>query len=357
MRLKGLCESLKPGDDSRATGATAGFLVLPSFSPSSFFNLEIIPMPRTYEELLGEFDYERNVFGKDDDRKVVAVLIDKTVVTGKAREDELESGLTYLFRGYWAEHPRYGKQFQFHSFGVAQPVGQRGTVSYLTRGPGIGRKRAQQIWEIYGQDALEAIRERPKEVAAKVKRLTEEQAREAATYFQTHKDREIVTRDLEELLAGGGFPKKLIEKLIEKWGAKAVELIRENPFRLMVFKNVGFGKADKLYLQLGGNPTTPERLGWCVHNALHKDREGHTWRPFEFGTQSIKQAVAGADTQPTFGIFTFGILWAKTYGHIHARIDEKGREWIAEGDRAATEAKLANQVHRALIEGGNEQCV
>lgn len=303
-------------------------------------------MPRTYEELSGIFDYEQNVFGKDEDRAIVGRLEDSTTVRGKAREGELETGLTYLFRGFWTEHPRYGRQFQFHSFGVAQPVGQRGTVAYLTRGPGIGRKRAQQIWDIYGQGSLEAIRTNPSQVAAAIKGLTPEKAIAAAAYFQAHKDREIVTRDLEELLGGGGFPRKLIDKLIEKWGARAAVLIRENAYRLMTFSGVGFGKADKLYLQLGGRPDTPERLGWAAWNALHKDREGHTWRPAEFGRLAIVKSVSGTDVVPQAGLD-----WAIREHHVAVRKDGAGRVWISEGERAGAEKRLASQVHRAMVEG------
>lgn len=303
-------------------------------------------MLRTYEELTGCLEYEKNVFGKDDDRSVIALLEDGTVVKGRARERELEAGLTYLFRGYWTDHPKYGKQFQFHSFGVAQPVGQRGTVAYLTRGPGIGRKRAMQIWNLYGQGALEAIRERPAEVATRVKTLTEQKATEAAAYFKAHKDREIVERDLAELLSGGGFPRRLPDKLIRKWGARAAELIRGNAYCLMVFSGVGFGRADKLYLQLGGRPDTPERLGWCCWNALHKDREGHTWRPLEFGRLAITKGVAGVDVVPQAGI-----EWAVKEHHIAVRKDAAGRLWIAERERAAAESRLVNQVHRAMVEG------
>jgi len=305
-------------------------------------------MARTYEELTGIFDYESHVFGKDDDRAIVGRLEDTTTVRGKAREGELESGLTYLFRGFWTEHPRYGKQFQFHSFGVSQPAGERGTVSYLTRGPGIGRKRAKQIWELYGQESLEAVRERPEEVAAKVNGLTDAKAKEAAAYFQAHKDREVVTRDLEELLSGGGFPKRLIDKLIERWGAKAAENIRSNAYLLMAFRNVGYGKADRLYLQLGGRPDAVERLGWCAWNALHKDRDGSTWRPVEFGRQAIQAGVAGVDANPQAGLD-----WAIQERHIAVRRNgcPGGRVWIAEAERAAAEKRLANEVHRAMVEG------
>ena len=305
-------------------------------------------MPRKYEELTGEFDYiKRKYPAADGQFKILpGILLDGTQIVGYCGEDDFECGMTYLFRGYWQDDPRYGRQFFFHSFGVAQPVGQRGTVAYLTRGPGIGRKRAKLIWDLYGQDALDAIRERPEEVAAKVSGLTTDRAKEAAAYFKAHKDREIVTRDLEELLAGGGFPRRLIDKLIERWGARAAILIRENAYRLVLFSGVGYGKADKLYLQLGGRPDTPERLGWCCWSALHKDRSGSTWLPLEFGRQAISKGVAGVDAKPQDGID-----WAVAEHHIAVRRDAAGRQWIAEGSKAAAEARLANQVHRAMVEG------
>jgi len=298
-------------------------------------------------EITGVLDYERNVFGADDDRTVIAILADGTVVKGKARKGELEHDLTYLFRGYWTEHPRYGKQFAFHSFGVAQPAGKRGTVAYLSRGPGIGRKRAMQLWNLYGADAINAIRSNPEGVAAEINGLAAEKATQAAAYFQAHKDREVVTRDLEELLSGGRFPKRLIDRLIERWGAKAAELIRENPYRLIMFSGVGYAKADQLYLRLGGDPVTPERLGWCCWAALHKDSSGSTWQPIGFGYKAIQKGVAGMDAKPDHGI-----NWAIEQDHIAYRRDEtgRGREWIAEGGRAAAEMKLTNHIHRAITE-------
>ena len=303
-------------------------------------------MAKNYEEITGEFDYIKRQYAASDGQiKVLpGILIDGTQVVGYCREDELETGLTYLFMGLWKE-TKYGKQFNFHSFRLAQPSGKRGTIAYLQRGLGIGRKRAEQIWDLYGPGALEAIRSKPGDVAAAVKGLTPEKANEAAAYFQAHVALEATTKDLLELLTGLGTPRKLVEKLIEKWGATAAERIRDQPYLLMLFKSVGFGKADKLYLSLGRDPSTPERLGWAAWNAMHKDRDGSTWRPMEFGVAAIRQSIAGVDAKPDDGI-----AWAIEKGHIRLRKVD-GRTWIAEGERAAAETKLANQVHRAMVEG------
>ena len=257
------------------------------------------------------------------------------------KEGELQAGLTYLFRGYWGEY-RGKKQFCFSSCGIAQPVGKRGTVAYLQRGPGIGAKRAEQLWAKYGQDALEAVRERPEEVAAAVAGLSLERAKEAAAYFKAHKDREAVERDLEEI----GLTRKQQEAAIEKWGAKAGQVIRENAFRLMTLHGIGFGKADKLFLSLGGDPAAVERLGWCAWNALHREREGNTWCKPLICMSAIGQSVSGVDFSPTAGL-----NFAVEKRIICHRKDPQGRNWLAEDGRAEAEGKLASAVHRAIVEG------
>lgn len=306
-------------------------------------------MARKFEELCGEFSYEKCVFGTDDDRTIIGLLEDKTTIKGKAREGDLEAGMTYRFYGYWFHHEKFGKQFAFHSFVVAQPLGKRGTVAYLQRGPGIGRRRAEQIWEAFGPGSLEVLRTKPDEVAAKINGLTPEKAREAAAFFQGHVDLEATTVALTELLGGLGTPRNLPERLIGKFGARAAEIVRENAFVLMLFRGCGYLRADRLYLQLGGDPTASERLGWCAWHALHSDTEGHTWRSMEVAERAIVKSVEGGQTRPGDGV-----KWAVDNEKIAVKQDEHGRTWVSEGARAGAERRLASHVHRAMVEGAAE---
>jgi exodeoxyribonuclease V alpha subunit len=138
--------------------------------------------PRKAVELTGEFDFERHVFGRGDARTIIGTLEDGTIVKGRAIEGRLETGMPYRFYGHWTEHPKYGKQFAFQSFTLVQPSGERGTIQYLQRGPGIGRKRAIAIWAAFGEEALEVVRTQPGRVAEAVG-LPEGKAIEAAAYF------------------------------------------------------------------------------------------------------------------------------------------------------------------------------
>jgi hypothetical protein len=192
---------------------------------------------------------------------------------------------------------------------------------------------------------LRKVRECPEEVAAAVAGITEERAREAAAYFTAHIDREIVTRDLEEI----GLSKRQIEWAIGKWGARAAETIRKNAYILMLCRGFGFGRADKLYLELGGDPTNVERLGWSAWNALYRDREGSTWCAPAVAVKAIDKNVAGVDLPEQTK--QAGIDWAIEQGHVVKRVDEAGKMWIAEDTRAAAETRLANAVWRAMVEG------
>ena len=122
-------------------------------------------------------------------------------------------------------------------------------------------------------------------------------------------------------------------------------MVKANAYCLMVFPGVGFGKADKLFLALGGDPTQPERLGWCAQHALAADREGNTWCRPKVAEVAIAKSVSGVTVVPSNGV-----EWAVENKIICQRRDENGQVWIAEAGRAAAEARLATHVWRAMAE-------
>jgi hypothetical protein len=188
---------------------------------------------------------------------------------------------------------------------------------------------------------LEVIRERPKDIAAAIgSGFTEEKAKEAAEYFREHVGREILFRDLSEL----GLTKRQQNQAIEKFGARAAELIRSNPFRLMLIRGIGFLRADKLYLDLGGDPFSEQRIGWCAWNALHRDRTGSTWIELRSIVSSVSHTIQTDD----IGV-KLAIEWAIEHGHIVS-----AGSFIGEKTRVGAEKRLAESVLEAVLEGENE---
>ena len=301
-------------------------------------------MARIVEEISGEFEFERNVFNSGEDRTIIGELADGTTIKGRASEGSLEHGLTYRFYGNWTNHPKYGKQFAFQSFTLATPSGQRGTVSYLQRGPGIGRKRALQIWDAFGSESLEVLRYMPDKVANAIGGMPLEKWVSAAEYFQKLAGVEAVTIELTELLGGRGFPRTLITAVMEKWGNAAPDFIRGNPYILMQFKGAGFLRTDALYLELGHPADSVERQAYCIWHALHSDTEGHTWLPLDRCVKHLERNIAGGTVDAEKAV-----EWALGENLIVVH-GANGDRWLAAFERAAAEMKIADCVHQAEVE-------
>lgn len=251
------------------------------------------------EELIGVFDYEKNVFGGNtDERTIVGVLEDGIQVKGRAAAGKLEYGLTYCFSGYWHNHPAYGRQFVFANFRISTPNGERGTVSYLSKAGGIGKKRAQHIWNEFGSESLKIVREDPERIASAIKGMTLELAKAASAYFEANIAFEQTVIGLTDLLANRGFPKTIIEKIIEKYGAKSIEMIKAMPYILLRFRGVGFPTADKLYLDLGLDPSAIIRQSMCLWYAMQSDTQGHTWFPIDFCRAALEKSIGSCNVNP-----------------------------------------------------------
>lgn len=303
-----------------------------------------------HEELTGVFDWEKHVFQDSDPeaRTIIGTLADDTVVKGRARRGALECGLTYRFLGHWTTHPRFGKQFAFSSFSPAMPAGERATVKYLTKGPGIGSARAQRIWNLFRERSLEVVRTEPERIAAEIEGMTPERAEAAAEYFRAHERLEKLTIEVNDLLSGKGFPRSLPDRVIREWGEDAPRIIREQVWPLMRFTGVGFLRTDALYLELGHDPAAIERQAYAVWHAMATDGNGHTWFPVTLAAlvlnQTISNGRADADRAIAHGV-DHGVL-------VHA--NRRGGGWLAEPGKADAESRLAECIHHTERESAAE---
>ncbi|KKK80721.1 hypothetical protein LCGC14_2820680, partial [marine sediment metagenome] len=114
-------------------------------------------MPAKPSEITGVFEYEIARFSNGDDAPATIIgRLEKDPKTGQqvtikgpSEEGALDYDLSYRFYGRWVNHHKYGRQFVFSSFTLSSPYGERGTVKYLAKADGIGRRRAQQIWNLF----------------------------------------------------------------------------------------------------------------------------------------------------------------------------------------------------------------
>jgi exodeoxyribonuclease V alpha subunit len=286
----------------------------------------------------------RVVFTNPDGPFLIAELADGSTVMGPALEDDLAPGTTYKFLGRWEDDPQRGWRFRFTAFLVHALHTRSAVVKYLCEMcPGVGPKAADKLWTAYGGSAVDELRDHPHGVAGACG-LNEEVCLDAAEALERDRRYQATKVDLHGLFAGRGFQGKLIGECIDRWGAKAADVVRRNPFRLLNMTSAGFKRCDKLYLDCGCNPSALKRQAICAANLVRTARDGHTWFDAHEIASRLKDLIPGADPVRAFKL------------GIRARLldkhrDETGKLWITTAVRAYCERAVAYNLRR-LSEAG-----
>lgn len=223
------------------------------------------------EELKGVFVSE--IYKAPDSAyKVVLVKANNKNYTLSGNLPLLEEGLSYVFYGDFVNHPKYGKQFKVTSYKRIKDT-KAGLITYLSSDKfyGIGKKTATKLVEILGEDALLLITKN-KEVLDKIPNLTK--AKKQLIYEEVKANSEEDATYIE--LYNYGLTPKMANKLYEQYGTNTLNLIKENPYRL-IYDVVGFGfkKADNLAMSLGINADNEIRIKeailYTLTNSCYQD--------------------------------------------------------------------------------------
>lgn len=306
-----------------------------------------------FEEVAAEFIGEQHrwdntvILQAMPPRNGTAFPVSPITIKTTAEEGELIPDLSYRWFGDWTKHHKYGRQFHAKSFVVSTPHGRDAVVAYLCRAPHIGLVIANRLWDEFGTDAISIARTDPKlasEVAGQG--FTVHRARAAAKWLSEHEANEDVHAELFGLFDGRGFPGTAVKAALKLWGNRAPEMIRKNPYLAMRISGVGFGRADKLYLDLGGNPVRLKRQVLCLHHQMGVDLAGHTWHPATEAERILGAKITGASVKT---------LRAVRLGErarlIATRKDEAGKLWLAHAGNAQDERTIARKIWELLDNG------
>lgn len=338
-----------------------------SASPST---TETPRLSRKAGEVVGTYLRERMRFPASDPADPDTILaefsidlpdgLDVVTCKGAAYVGELVEDMDYRLFGKWKSYtnPRTKvteEQFCFDSFVPLAPASREAVIAYLAaagEGLGLGRGRASRLWQEYGADAVRMMRERPAEVAERLAanglKLSEENARKIAAELEAKKAIEGCSLDLQTLLTGRGLPRMTDRWCIAKWGNRAAQVIRRNPYVLLRFKGIGFKKCDSLYLDLGGPRDWVVRQGCAAWYAVAKESQGNIWFPLAVAERGVI-AAAGREQAKLEKALRF----AKLAGGLREITTDtpKGRltpggscRWVAERTHADHETQIADAV-------------
>ncbi|OCA91211.1 hypothetical protein A8F94_04950 [Bacillus sp. FJAT-27225] len=196
---------------------------------------------------------------------VAKIRVDDTNDTYEDREavvtgyfPKLHDQETYLFYGEFKDHPRFGPQFQVTHFRKDMPQSKQGVVAYLSSEmfKGIGKKTAETIVEVLGENAISRILNQPS-LLDSIPRLPPETAKMLYDTLMEHQGLEQVMVALNQY----GFGPQLSMKIYQVYKETTLEVIQKNPYQLVEdIEGIGFTRADELGYQLGISGSHPDRI-------------------------------------------------------------------------------------------------
>ncbi|MBY6035363.1 ATP-dependent RecD-like DNA helicase [Fictibacillus nanhaiensis] len=215
------------------------------------------------------------------------------------REDE-----QYLFYGKFKDHPKYGKQYEVEFFKKEMPQSREAMIQYLSSDlfKGIGKKTAEHIVEVMGDDAIQKLLETP-DYISQIPKLTEEQAKNLY-------DSLLQNRGLDQVMMvvqPYGIGPQLAMKIFQTYKDDSVSVIKNEPYRLIEdVPGIGFHRADEIAKGNGMQVNHPERIQAACHFILRDQGTelGHSYLPVEDLLEGVRKLLAdGKNTVDEMSIF------------------------------------------------------
>ncbi|MBR3841225.1 MAG: ATP-dependent RecD-like DNA helicase [Erysipelotrichales bacterium] len=170
--------------------------------------------------------------------------VEEKLITVTGIFKELQYDMLYRLEGDYAEHSKYGYQFQCTSFKRVLPTDYDSQIAFLSSPvfPGIGSKMATTIIDKLGENAFQMIKDNP-DILDTIKGMS---LKKKNSIINGLKD----NGNLEEIIGfftTHGLGIRNIMKLEKIYGEKVIDVVYNNPYQLVEeVDGFGFATADKL---------------------------------------------------------------------------------------------------------------
>ena len=213
-----------------------------------------------------------------------------TLVGTVVRADE---GLRVEAEGQWITHPSFGQQFKAETTRVYAPHSERGIERFLASGAihGVGPHFAKKIVRCFGAETLEVIRNAPRRMAL----LKGVGPKRVEAVIAGVREYEADLSVMSFLFAK--FGQVRAQRIYEKYGREAREVIGKNPYRLVTdFEGIGFALADAVASEVGMTEEHPDRLRAGVMAVLQAAAQrGHTCLSADECIASVEALLGAAE--------------------------------------------------------------
>jgi exodeoxyribonuclease V alpha subunit len=187
-------------------------------------------------------------------------------------------GESLRLTGRWSSHPKYGKQFQVHSYTTVLPATIQGIRRYLGSGliKGIGPMMAERMVAHFGTDILTIIEEQPDRLI-EVHGLGPKRTKRIADAWEEQK----AIKEVMVFLSGIGVSTSLAVRIYKAYADDSISAVRSEPYRLASeVWGIGFKTADTIAQAVGIPHDSPERIKAGLQHTLSQAADnGHCYLP------------------------------------------------------------------------------
>src|SRR5690349_20841977 len=182
--------------------------------------------------------------------------------------------------GSWINDRTHGLQFKASFLKATAPTTIEGIEKYLGSGMirGIGPVYAKKLVRAFGEAVFDIIEQEP----ARLREVTGIGPKRAERIIAGWADQKII-REIMLFLHSNGVSTSRAVRIYKTYGADAIRLISENPYRLARdIRGIGFLTADQIAAKLGIEKTALIRVRAGISYALAEAMdEGHCGLPTE----------------------------------------------------------------------------
>ena len=223
---------------------------------------------------------ERVIYTNDDNGYTICDVgvDDDEIITAVGIMPMLGEGDRLTVYGKWVHNPKYGRQFSVTQYERVMPADVASILRYLSSGTvkGIGPKLAKRIVDEFGEDTFDVI-ENHHEWLANIKGISPKLAAAVSDNFKEQagvRNAMMFFRDY--------FGVSTTLKIYKRWGNRAVDVAKQNPYRLCnEIEGIGFEKADGMASSLGFTTNNFDRIMSGINYVLMKNEavNGHVCLP------------------------------------------------------------------------------
>src|SRR6202453_3009655 len=173
----------------------------------------------------------------------------RDLVTVLGAAPSIAAGEYIQASGTWENHREHGVQFRATFLRVTAPTSAEGMEKYLGSGliKGIGPTFAQRLVRAFNEQVFEVIEQVPHRLL-EVEGIGPKRAQRITSSWSDQK----IIREIMAFLQGHGVGTSRAVRIFKTYGADAIPLVSENPYRLARdISGIGFKSADLIAERLG----------------------------------------------------------------------------------------------------------